>query len=261
MRNIQKNLILNWSKNIKISEIIKTLPTFCNNFEEQVKQSLFPNIGEYILFTYRYDINDFLMNINNICHQIKIPGTINGLPVFIDKYLVITTTTIIILEPVEKKRKNICVLNFVGNLFTIEKLQKYKGDNKNLEKYYCFKIVWDSNESRVLNTVICIDPNKINVQNVTESILVRRDILKKNFKYYEKCEDLDVETYEKIIDVKKSIIEQKPNEIIFDDINKLYRKIIEKMSFSSEEDVKKYLDEFHEFIGEYEKIKNKKKYK
>lgn len=112
-----------------------------------------------------------------------------------------------------------------------------------------------------MNTVICIDPNKINVQNVTESILVRRDILKKNFKYYEKCEDLDVETYEKIIDVKKSIIEQKPNEIIFDDINKLYRKIIEKMSFSSEEDVKKYLDEFHEFIGEYEKIKNKKKYK
>ena len=49
-----------------------------------------------------------------------------------------------------------------------------------------------------------------------------------------------------------------PNEIIYDEINKCYRKIIELLSNYEDENIQKYIDELHKFIEEYEKKFKKK---
>ena len=65
MRNIQKNLVKKWSRDKRITDIIKQLPDFCDYYEYQVFSSLLPNIGEYYINAFKYDINDFMRNPNN----------------------------------------------------------------------------------------------------------------------------------------------------------------------------------------------------
>ena len=63
---------------------------------------------------------------------------------------------------------------------------------------------------------------------------------------------MDIEDYENIINIKKKLIENEANEIVYDEINKCYRKIIEILSDEEDEDVKIYVDELQKFIEDYE---------
>ena len=63
---------------------------------------------------------------------------------------------------------------------------------------------------------------------------------------------MDVDDYEYIINIKKKLIENDANEIVYDEINKCYRKIIEILSNDEDDDVQKYVDELHKFIEDYE---------
>ena len=63
---------------------------------------------------------------------------------------------------------------------------------------------------------------------------------------------MDIEDYENIINIKKKLIENEANEIVYDEINKSYRKINEILSDEEDEDVKTYVDELHKFIEDYE---------
>ena len=63
---------------------------------------------------------------------------------------------------------------------------------------------------------------------------------------------MDIEDYENIINIKKKLIENEANEIVYDEINKCYRKIIEILSDDEDDDVKIYIDELHNFIEDYE---------
>ena len=80
----------------------------------------------------------------------------------------------------------------------------------------------------------------------------RKDIIDTNFKYIEGNENMDIDDYEWIINMKKKLIEKKEDKIIYDEINKCYRKIIEILSNEEDEDVKKYVDELQKFIVDYE---------
>ena len=82
---------------------------------------------------------------------------------------------------------------------------------------------------------------------------VRRDIINNNFKFIEKNENLDIDDYKFIINIKKKLVQKEPNEIIYDEINKCYRKIIEILSNYEDENIQKYIDELHKFIEDYEK--------
>ena len=90
------------------------------------------------------------------------------------------------------------------------------------------------------------------MKEINDIIIVRRDIINNNFKLIEGNENIDIEDYEYIIIIKKELIKNEANEIIYDEINKCYRKIIEILSDEEDDDVKKYIDELHKFIEDYE---------
>ena len=258
MRDIQNKLILYWTKSNKVSELVSELPTFCNNFESQIKESYLPNIGNYYLSSYKYDINDFLSNNNNICFKIKTPYKKDDALMLRSQYLLITASTIIILEPAEAKFKNLSIIKYIGELFAVDKLENYKSEEKIFEEYYCFKIIWNKNIRHSYDSVICIEKDEKVKRYINELILIRRDIINNNFKFIEKNDKLGVEDYKFIINVKKKLIEKEPNEVIYDEINKCYGKIIEILSNFEDEDFQKYLDELHKFIEDYEKKYQKK---
>jgi hypothetical protein len=90
------------------------------------------------------------------------------------------------------------------------------------------------------------------MKDLESIILIRRDIIKNNFQFIEGNEDMDTEDYEYIINLKKKLIENEANEIIYDEINKCYRKIIELLSNDEDDDVQKYVSELQKFIEDYE---------
>ena len=71
MSNILNKLILFWSKENALSELFISIPKFCLNLEYQIKQGFLPSLDNYHLNSYKYDINDFLANENNISFHIK----------------------------------------------------------------------------------------------------------------------------------------------------------------------------------------------
>ncbi len=258
MRDIQNKLVLYWSNSNKISDLIKELPTFCDIYEKQVKEGLLPNIGTYYLSPYIYDINDFFQNNNNICFKIKTPYTKDSELLLKDLFLVITSSNILILEPVVKNSKNICIMNFYGDLFAVEKIKEKKGNEKIFEGYYTFQIIWNNNINVKYNNIICIEKQDNIKKEINDLILVRRDIIKNNFQFFEKSDNLEVDDYKFIISIKKKFIDKVPNEIIYDEINKCYSKIIEILSNYEDENIEKYLDELHKFIEDYDKKFKKK---
>jgi len=260
MRNIQNKLVLYWSNNNKIYHLISELPKFCYNFEKQVKEGFLPNVGSYYLSSYVYDINDFLSNNNNICFKIKTPYKKDDELMLKDLYLLLTASSLLILEAIDEKAKNKCMLRYVGELCKIEKLVDLVRDDQNLEEYDCFKIDWNSNINYGYNKVICVSKEEKEKRDIYDLILARRDIIINNFKLIEKNENMEVDEYKLIIETKKKLIEKEPNEIVYDEINKCYSKIVEILSNYEDEDFQKYLKELHQFIEDYENkfLKNKK---
>ena len=49
MRNIQDNLIPEWSNKFSITDLIMKIPSLLESIDYQVSQKLFPNIGEYFI--------------------------------------------------------------------------------------------------------------------------------------------------------------------------------------------------------------------
>ena len=206
-----------------------------------------------MLNTRRYDINDFLGNINNICYKIKAPYEKENELIIKDQYLLVTTSSIIIFEIIEEKMKNICLINYVGDLIMIEKIQKIEKKAKLFENLFCFKFIWNKNITQAYNYLLCIENDEKIIKDINDLIFCRKDIIKNNFKIHENDDNLDIDDYLYIIKTKKQMIEKEPNEIIFDEINKYYRKIIEILSNEEDDDMNIYLDELHQFIEKYGK--------
>ena len=264
MRNLQKNLIPKWSISNKVSELIEELPNLCNNFEYQIDKGLLPNLGEYSINSYEYDINDFLRNPNNKFFKILIAdkkeeGKETN---FFSRYLVITSSTFIILVPTNEKYKNICKINYVGELFEIEEIKEFFDLGEEYKDLRCFQIKWNKKCNNKLNYVMCAksnDKGKSVVTNIRECLLKRRETLLKVFKYIQKNENVDIKTYDEIIQIKEKLIENKTNEAIFEEINYFYQKIIEILSRSSGQEFTKYLEKLHKFIDSYDKLEIKEK--
>ena len=157
--HIQKNIIPKWTSTNTVSELIEELPNLCNDFEYQLEQSLLPIMGEYFINSYKYDINDFFRNQNNKCFKIKVPNKneSENKTKFYARYLVITSVTFIILEPIDEKYKNICRLNYVGDLFEIKKIDKYINTEDEYKDLSCFQIKWNKNYNNQLTIPMCGD--------------------------------------------------------------------------------------------------------
>ena len=254
MSNILNKLILYWSNSNTISQIFLEIPKFIKNLDYQIKEGFLPLIGIYHINSYKYDINNFLGNDNNVCFHIKTPYEKNNGIILIEGYIMITTHNFLIMEPVEQKSKNICIIKHAGKINAVEKIEVYEYSEKILENYTCFRIIIDKNicNENIYDKLICIDKKSDDLKDIKSKILIRKDIINNNFKYIEGNDNLDIEDYEAIINIKKKLIEKEANEIVYDEINKCYRKIIEILSNDDDEDVKIYVDELQKFIEDYE---------
>ena len=254
MSNILNKLILYWSNSNTISQIFLEIPKFIRNLDYQIKEGFLPLIGIYHINSYQYDINNFLGNDNNVCFHIKTPHEKNNGIELIEGYIMVTTHNFLIMEPVEEKSKNICIIKYAGKINAVEKIEVYEYSEKILENYTCFRIIIDKNicNENIYDKLICIDKKSDDLKDIKSKILIRKDIINNNFKYIEGNDNLDIEDYEAIINIKKKLIEKEANEIVYDEINKCYRKIIEILSNDDDEDVKIYVDELQKFIEDYE---------
>jgi len=254
MSNILNKLILYWSISNTISQIFLEIPKFIRNLDYQIKEGFLPLIGIYHINSYQYDINNFLGNDNNVCFHIKTPYEKNNGIELIEGYIMITTHNFLIMEPVEEKSKNICIIKYAGKINAVEKIEVYEYSEKILENYTCFRIIIDKNicDENIYDKLICIDKKSDDLKDIKSKILIRKDIINNNFKYIEGNDNLDIEDYEAIINIKKKLIEKEANEIVYDEINKCYRKIIEILSNDDDEDIKIYVDELQKFIEDYE---------
>ena len=256
MRNLQKNLIPKWNSGNKISDLIEELPTLCNNFEYQIGKSLLPNLGEYSINSYIYDINDFFRNPNNKCFKITVPvKNEDDKTIFHNRYFVITSTTFIILEVVNERYRNMCKINYVGDLYEIKDIQKFIEESEEYNDYICFKIIWNKNYNNQLDFTMCGDSKKLVTKNIIECLLKRKETMLNVFKFIQKNESATIKAYEEIIKIKEKLVEDKTNEAVYEEINNLYQKIIEVLSSYNGDDFKKYLDKLRKFMDSYDKLK------
>ena len=258
-RNIQKNLIPNWTTYTKLSDLIKNLPILIENIDLQVTHKLFADIGEYYINSLHYDLNDFFLNVNNKFFRAKIIKNNYNEEDIQDMYLVITKSNLIFLKSCYEGKKNICKIKYIINIAEIIKLRNYSHSNENLKGFSCFQIILEekTDNKRLSDLIICVDENNLIINQISQLIVERKEKLLKKFKYFEKGGKNKISDIEKIIEIKKNLIKNKKNENIFNQIHELYNKLIEISSNKEGEDFSKYVKDFQNFLGSYDKnIKN-----
>ena len=263
VRNIQKNLIPNWTTYTKLSDLIKNLPILIENIDSQVSHKLLPDIGEYYINSLHYDLNDFFLNVNNKFFRAKIiKNNYSDEEDIYDMYLIITKSNLIFLKSCYEDKKNICKIKYIINIVEIIKLKNYSNLIEDLKGFSCFQIVLEekTENKKLSDLIICVDENNLIINQISQLIVERKEKLLKKFKYFEKMGKNKINDIEKIIEIKKNLIKNKKDENIFNQIHELYNKLIEISSNKEGEDFSKYVKDFQNFLGSYDKnVKNSDK--
>lgn len=260
MRNIQKNLIPEWSNNFTINDLIEKIPSLVNSIDYQVFQKLMPNIGEYFINGMHYDINDFFLNNNNKLFKMKI--LVNDKSdeenvEFIPMYLIITKNNLIFLKQGHRPHRNLCKIKYIINIIGIERIRRFLKEGEKFEGLSCFKIVANKNENindSIFSKTICVEDNNFIVKEINDLINKRKNDLMYYFKLFENSNNNDVNELEKIIEIKERIIEEKPDENIFYQIQGLYNKLIEMSSNMEQIDYSAYVKKLQKFLDHYDRI-------
>ena len=252
-RNIQKNLIHNWKINNNINDLVHELFSFSDTLIYQSEEKLLPNIGEYHYNSYVYNINDFLLNNRNIFFRILYIKN-NGELGTNDRYMIITKSKVLFFFSKNQKYKNYCILENKFELTWIDSvryfsLQKYPN-------YTFFEFQWNNHSSFLNKFMFAIKDNKTNDSEIKNIIIDRKRYLLNNFKLFEKNNDNDVETIEKIINVKQHCLEKVYTKNIFYQIQKLYNSIINIFNSMNDEGYKIYVEKLQEFLTKFNKNKN-----
>ena len=266
MRNIQKNIIPEWSYEYNITDIILKLPSFTDSIDYQVSKQLIPCVGEYYLKSIIYDINDFLLNENNKFFRAKIvtKNKINDEFEFIQMYVIITKNNILFLKPVDKTNKSLCILKYIINLIGIERLRRFLKEGEQFKGLSCFKIVNNKYVNNSINTgifnkIICVDEKNLIVKQMNEIINKRKEEINNSFKFFENAGNNDINEIEQIIGIKEELINNKIDDNIFYQIHLLYNKLIELSSNKDDEsDFSIYVKRLQNFLDNYDKMKNEK---
>ena len=263
VRNIQKNLIPNWTTYTKLSDLIKSLPILIENIDSQVSHKLLPDVGEYYINSLHYDLNDFFLNVNNKFFRTKvIKNNYSDEEDIHDMYLIITKSNLIFLKSCYEDKKNICKIKYIINIVEIIKLKNYSNLIEDLKGFSCFQLVLEekTENKKLSDLIICVDENNLIINQISQLIVERKEKLLKKFKYFEKMGKNKINDIEKIIEIKKNLIKNKKDENIFNQIHELYNKLIEISSNKEGEDFSKYVKDFQNFLGSYDKnVKNSDK--
>ena len=262
MRNIQTNLVPEWSNVNTINDLIIQMPIFIDDLDYQVKNQLLPISGEYYLYPMIYDLNDFFLNNDNKFFKIKI---LSGDEYDQDKiklipmYIIITKFNLLFFKSVFEKTKNFCKIKYVINLIGIERLRRFLKEGKMFNGLACFKIVsnkYTNKKTKIFDKTICVEDNNLMINEINEIIESRKAEILKNFKFFENLECNGIKEIENIIKIKQNIVKNKVDENIFFQIHNLYNKLIEICSDEDEKNYSKYVKKLQMFLDNYDKMKN-----
>jgi hypothetical protein len=276
MRNIQKNLIPEWSCKYTVTDLIVKLPSFTDNVDNQVSSNLFPDVGEYTISSIYYNLNDFLLNQNNKFFRVRFlnENSNHNKNSFIEIYLVITKNNLIFLKPGYKMRKNICYIKYIINIIGIERLRRFLKEGEEFQGISCFKFVNNKyidnkynininkeDDKSIFSKTVCIDEKNLNVKDINDLINSRKTELRNNFKFFENVMCNDLQDIETIIQIKENIIKNKVDDNIFYQIHELYNKLIEISSNKEGIDFSIYVKKLQVFLDNYDARKNQNRKK
>ena len=253
MKNIQKHLIEQWKQNNTICDLIVELNSFSDAIIFQVENKLLPDIGEYYYNSYIYDINDLLLNKNNIFFRVYyFTDAENTADIKKnERYMIITKGTILFLNSSNPRKKNNCLIEYKFDLTWIESLKRFS--LQKYPNYIFFRFEWNNHSNYMYKFVFGTNEDKDVVNKINDIIVDRKRYLLNNFKYFEKYNDNDVETLEKIINIKEKFLEMKFSQYLYYQTHKLYRKIINIFNSMNDEGYKLYVNKLQNFISKYEK--------
>ena len=257
MRNIQKNIIEQWKQKHTVNDLISGLLNFADIIIFQADNKLFPNIGEYHYNSYIYDLNDFLLNKNNIFFRVyyfsnkENSADLNKN----ERYMLITKNTIIFFANSNEKLKNLCIIEFKFELTWINELKSYPV--KKYPDYTFFEFIWNNHSNYLHKFVFGTKNEKGVVSKIKDCVIDRKRFLLDNYKYFEKFNDNDVETLEKIIYIKEKYLEMTFSRNLYYQVHKIYRNIINIFNSMNDEGYKKYVDKLQAFISKFEGSKKK----
>jgi hypothetical protein len=262
MRNIQTNLLPEWSNLNTINDLIIQMPIFIDDLDYQVKNKLLPISGEYYLYPMTYDLNDFFLNNDNKFFKVKIlSGDENDQDKIklIPMYIIITKFNLLFFKSVFEKTKNFCKIKYVINLIGIERLRRFLKEGKIFKGLAFFKIVsnkYTNKKTKIFDKTICVEDNNLMINEINELIESRKAEIAQNFKFFENLECNGIKEIENIIKIKQNIVKNKVDENIFFQIHNLYNKLIEICSDEDENNYSKYVKKLQMFLDNYEKMKN-----
>ena len=261
MRNLQENLIPEWSNNNSVNDLIIQLPIFSDDLDYQANNELLPIAGEYYLYPMIYDINDFLLNNNNKFFKVKIfSDDENDKINFISMYIIITKFNLIFLKSVYENNKNFCKIKYIVKLIGIERLRRFIKEGKKFQGLTCFKFIknkYSNNQSKIFNKTICVEDNNSIMTEINELIETRKAEILNNFKLFENSDCNEIEEIEKIIEIKQNCIKNRIDENIFSQIHELYNKLIEICSDKDDgNEYSGYVKKLQIFLDNYAKMKN-----
>lgn len=251
MRNIQKNLVGDWSQKYTINHIINELLIYGDTLAFQVENKLLPAVGEYVYHTYIYDLNDFLLNSENLFFRTYYLDPNNKSDISKnEKYMILTKTTILFFSNNKPEKKNLCQLEFKFELIWIDSLRRFS--NTKYPEFNFFEIIWNSH-SNYSDKFVFGTKNDMNINNKIHDLIIdRRRFLLNNFKYFEKYKDNSVDVMEKIINIKESFLNNYRFSIsLFEQIHKTYRKIISLFNSFNDDGYQKYVQRLQIFISKY----------
>ena len=251
MRNIQKNLVGEWNPKKTINNIIFEMLTFSDTLAFQVEKKLLPTVGEYIYSSYDYDINDFLLNRENLFFRTYYLANEKNADIYKnEKYMILTKSTVLFFSSKYPNNKQLCRIEFKFELTWIDSLKRYS--NNKYPEFIFFEFIWN-NHSNYLYKFVFATKKDMKIDNkIYDNILDRKRYLLNTFKYFEKYNDNDVETMEKIINIKESYLNNVKFSIsLFDQIHKLYKKIIDIFNSFNDDGYQKYVQKLQMFLNKY----------
>ena len=255
MKNLQKNIIEQWKTNNSVNDLISELYTFSDSLIFQAENKLLPNFGEYSYNSYIYDLNDFLMNPNNIFFRVYYLSNYEKSNDIYknERYMIITKSMVLFLSSKNDKIKNQCAMEYKFELLWIESLKQFK--NKKYPEFTFFEFQWNNHSNYLYQFVFGTKADKTVVNKINDIIIDRKRYLINNFQFFEKFNDNDVATLEKIIKIKEAYLNKVFTGSLYCQIHKIYRNIINIYNSMNDDGYKIYIEKLQQFIAKYEKIK------
>ena len=226
--------------------------------EEEYKYKILCIYGNYSK-SYKYNINDFIINKNNKVFKVKKAINVQNKKELIleNKYFIITDIHILFFNVGDYEFKNECKLEFYGEIMNITIVNEFQIENQNDYFLDAINFEWTNDCENKFNDTIIVDFE--DQANIIELIMTKKAQLMSKFDLFLSNDSNDINLFYKIIEIKKNILEKNPNDFTFRTITDLYQKIIEIYSQNSNDGYDLYINKLHDIIKKYEEMKQNKK--